>query len=661
LFEIFDSKGILGFFGFYSVKTFLNDISADIFFLVFGEMPMGKSGFSLGLRGKIVLLFAISTAFILAATAFGFWQFYAGLRAFEHDVMASQINAIDVETMETDFKKQVQEWKDTLLRGKAPDALEKYWNNFQQREADVHNEGERLSRSIADPAAIQLLTQFLAAHKSMGEAYRRGLDEFKSHAFESAVGDKAVAGIDRSPTELLTKARERLVSLAAARATAAESDVDRAMAMATLLLAVVVVAAVLVFLFAIRRGVSQPLVKLVGVLTDLAKGNTAVEVGGLNRRDELGLIANSVLAFKNAAIEKTQLEAETAAQRRRGEQERETSARAEAEAAAGRAAEQAKIAETQARAVAALARGLAQLSEGDLTVRLDDGFAESYRQIQHDFNATVERLQEAIGAVVASARDVTGASAEISGSTADLSQHTEEQAASLEKTSASMEEIAETVRKNAESAQHANVSAVKAREVAERGGAVVAKAVEAMSRIRASSDKIADIISVIDEIARQTNLLALNAAVEAARAGEAGRGFAVVASEVRSLAQRSSQAAKDITGLITNSDGQVQEGVDLVNKTGAALGEIVQSINDVAAVISEIASASTAQSSGIEQVNKALGQMDENTQRNSALVEQSTSTAKMLATQAAAMNAQVGMFRIAAHANQAAARPAAAA
>jgi methyl-accepting chemotaxis protein len=210
-----------------------------------------------------------------------------------------------------------------------------------------------------------------------------------------------------------------------------------------------------------------------------------------------------------------------------------------------------------------------------------------------------------------------------------------------------MEEIAATVKKNAESAQHANTSAAKAREVAERGGAVVAEAVAAMSRIRGSSGKIADIIGVIDEIARQTNLLALNAAVEAARAGEAGRGFAVVASEVRSLAQRSSQAAKDITGLITSSNGQVQGGVELVNKAGVALGEIVQSINDVAGIVSEIASASAEQSSGIKQINKALGQMDENTQRNSALVERSAATAKILETQAAAMNAQVGIFQIA--------------
>jgi methyl-accepting chemotaxis protein len=168
-----------------------------------------------------------------------------------------------------------------------------------------------------------------------------------------------------------------------------------------------------------------------------------------------------------------------------------------------------------------------------------------------------------------------------------------------------------------------------------------------MARIEQSSRRISDIIGVIDEIARQTNLLALNAAVEAARAGDAGRGFAVVASEVRSLAQRSSQAAKDIKDLITNSSGQVKEGVELVNRAGAALGEIVDSIKTVADVVSDIASASAEQSTGIEQVNKALGQMDEVTQQNSALVEENAATAKMLEQLAVSMNERVSFFRLA--------------
>jgi methyl-accepting chemotaxis protein len=209
-----------------------------------------------------------------------------------------------------------------------------------------------------------------------------------------------------------------------------------------------------------------------------------------------------------------------------------------------------------------------------------------------------------------------------------------------------MEEIAATVKKNAESAQLGNQSSAGTREVADRGGKVVAQAVEAMARIEDSSQKIADIIGVIDEIARQTNLLALNAAVEAARAGDAGRGFAVVASEVRSLAQRSSQAAKDIKDLIINSSGQVKEGVDLVNRAGAALTEIVDSIKSVAAIVSDIATASIEQATGIEQVNKALTQMDEVTQQNSALVEENAATAKTLEAQAAALNDQIAFFRL---------------
>ena len=255
---------------------------------------------------------------------------------------------------------------------------------------------------------------------------------------------------------------------------------------------------------------------------------------------------------------------------------------------------------------------------------------------------------------------MTNASREISTSTTDLSQRTEEQAASLEQTSASMEEISTTVKKNAENAQAANKSAADTRAVADRGGEVVAKAVGAMAKIEESSRQISDIIGVIDEIARQTNLLALNAAVEAARAGDAGRGFAVVAAEVRSLAQRSSQAAKDIKDLITNSSGQVQEGVDLVNKAGQALHEIVASIKTVASIVSEIATASSEQSSGIEQVNKALNQMDQVTQQNSALVEENAATAKVLEQQAQAMDERVGFFHVSAMERASASRPTAA-
>ncbi len=267
-------------------------------------------------------------------------------------------------------------------------------------------------------------------------------------------------------------------------------------------------------------------------------------------------------------------------------------------------------------------------------------------QIIMSVNSMVDEVRTTISGIKVSAREVTNASTEIATTTTDLSQRTEEQAASLEQTSASMEEISSTVKKNAENAQHASISAGATKDVADRGGQVVAKAVEAMAKIEESSRKISDIIGVIDEIARQTNLLALNAAVEAARAGEAGRGFAVVASEVRSLAQRSSQAAKDIKDLITNSNGQVKDGVDLVNRAGVALTEIVESIKTVADIVAGIATASAEQSTGIDEINKALTQMDGVTQQNSALVEENAATAKTLEFQAKSMDEQVAFFQV---------------
>ena len=304
------------------------------------------------------------------------------------------------------------------------------------------------------------------------------------------------------------------------------------------------------------------------------------------------------------------------------------------------------LCENTAEAMQDLIGMLSALADGDLTKRINADYQGMFGQLKNDANTMAERIGATIAEIKASAAEVTNASAEISTSTTDLSQRTEEQAASLEETSASMEEISSTVKKNAESAQAANELAAATRDVADRGGQVVAKAVDAMAKIEDSSRKISDIIGVIDEIARQTNLLALNAAVEAARAGEAGRGFAVVASEVRSLAQRSSQAAKDIKDLITNSNGQVKDGVELVNRAGASLTEIVESIKKVAEIVADIANASAEQASGIEQVNKALTQMDEVTQQNSALVEENAATAKTLEHQAKAMDERVSFFRI---------------
>jgi len=302
---------------------------------------------------------------------------------------------------------------------------------------------------------------------------------------------------------------------------------------------------------------------------------------------------------------------------------------------------------TVARPLRALVKPLDELAAGNFAVVVPGlGRKDEIGQIAGAVSSMADKVRSTIAEIKMAALEVTNASVEISTSSTDLSQRTEEQAASLEETSASMEQISATVKKNAENAQHAHHSAGETRDFADRSGAVVAKAIQAMARIEESSHNISDIIGVIDEIARQTNLLALNAAVEAARAGDAGRGFAVVASEVRTLAQRSSQAAKDIKVLIANSNGQVKDGVELVNQAGAALNEIVDSIKTVAAIVSDIASASMEQLTGIEQVNKALTQLDEATQQNSALVEENAATARMLEEQAKAMDDRVAVFQI---------------
>jgi len=387
--------------------------------------------------------------------------------------------------------------------------------------------------------------------------------------------------------------------------------------------------------FYVQRSLVRRLSNTCETMRRLSAGDNNVAIAGTNDSDEIGDMARALTVFRDAAIEKQRLEMRAAEDRRLAEEERARNDAARAEAA-----------RQVALVVDGLGRGLERLAQGDLTYRVRDDWAGEYRKIQDDFNNAIDQLQDTLTAIVESTREVSSASAEISSSTTDLSQRTEEQAANLEETSASMEEISATVRKNAENAQQANGLMQGTREVAGRGGEVVSQAVAAMSRIEESSRKISDIISVIDEIARQTNLLALNAAVEAARAGEAGRGFAVVASEVRNLAQRSSQAAKDIKGLIDHSSMAVNQGVDLVNRAGASLNEILQSINEVAALVADIANASAEQALGIDQINKALSQMDEVTQQNSALVEENAATAKTLEHQSTALDGRVAAFRL---------------
>ncbi len=431
----------------------------------------------------------------------------------------------------------------------------------------------------------------------------------------------------------------------------------------------------MLYAYWVGRSITRPLAALVALLQKLAHGDYSATIEGVERRDELGDVARAAGVFKENGLAKLRMEREQAEAEQRAAAEREAALAqisSEFEAAIGDIVQAAiagdfskrvglagksglvlniggainSLCDNVERALDDLVRMLEALAEGNLTRRITSDYQGNFGILKSNANLTAERIAGTIADIKSSSREVTNASVEISTSTSDLSQRTEEQAASLEQTSASMTQISLTVKKNTENAQHADQCAAKAREVADRGRAVVARAVKSMAQIESSADKISDIIGVIDEIARQTNLLALNAAVEAARAGDAGRGFAVVASEVRSLAQRSSQAAKDINDLITNSNGQVKQGVELVNQADTSLTEILESIKAVANVVSAISAASVEQAAGIEQINKALTQMDEVTQQNSALVEENAATAKTLENQAEAMDQRVSFFRL---------------
>ncbi|SEP79574.1 methyl-accepting chemotaxis sensory transducer with Pas/Pac sensor [Solimonas aquatica] len=305
-----------------------------------------------------------------------------------------------------------------------------------------------------------------------------------------------------------------------------------------------------------------------------------------------------------------------------------------------------RLLETSEKGLEEVARVLAALAHGDLTQRIDGEFGGTFGKLKDDANSSCQQLAEIVSQIQQATDAINTAAKEIASGNQDLSARTEQQAASLEETASSMEELTSTVRQNAENARQANQLAAGASDVARKGGEVVGEVVSTMGAIQESSRKIADIIGVIDGIAFQTNILALNAAVEAARAGEQGRGFAVVASEVRSLAQRSAAAAKEIKTLIGDSVQKVDGGSRLVEQAGQTMAEIVNSVKRVTDIMAEISAASQEQSQGIEQVNQTIAQMDEVTQQNAALVEEASAAARSLEGQADQLSGSVSRFRL---------------
>lgn len=399
---------------------------------------------------------------------------------------------------------------------------------------------------------------------------------------------------------------------------------------------VVVLLFVMLGLFlAVRKFVQKPLAGLVADVRDLRDGVYTNTISGQDRDDETGAVAKALEGFRHRLADSERLEAEAMRERNSSEEQRN---RSEAERAA--------TSEQQRDIVAKLAKGLAHLSSGDLGFRLIDDFPGEYAQLKSDFNSAMQSLEETIQTVNTSVVNISTGTSEISNAANDLSHRTEQQAASLEETAAALDQLTSQVNASADNAKVAAKSVETASSDAEQSGEVVQQAIAAMKGIEQSSGEVSRIISVIDEIAFQTNLLALNAGVEAARAGEAGKGFAVVAQEVRELAQRSANAAKEIKNLINTSASQVSDGVNLVGRAGNALHKISEQVVHINGLIRQIAGSASEQAVGLKEINTAVNQMDQVTQQNAAMVEETTAASMALNEEARALSTLVSRFQV---------------
>lgn len=433
-------------------------------------------------------------------------------------------------------------------------------------------------------------------------------------------------------------------NIVSANETGASSDgaenqalIERSLNLALFLSGFAIVFGIAVIAFVITN-VSRPITRIVNSMKSLASGDTDKNIPFAGRMDEIGSMATAVENFRQAAISNKRLEAEALDNRLKSEADR-IAAQHQAEADAS---ERLRI------ATEGLGAGLKRLASGDLSFQLDVPFAPDFEALRHDFNQSINQLCQTLQAVSNSIATMDNGTREIASGANDLSKRTEQQAASLEETAAALDEITVNVGYSSKRTEEAKELATRANHSAVQSAEVVTHAEEAMSKIEDSSQQISNIIGVIDEIAFQTNLLALNAGVEAARAGDAGKGFAVVAQEVRELAQRSAKAAKEIKELIRNSSQEVSSGVNLVRNAGQALKTIGGFIADINIHMESIAGSAKEQSVGLAEVNIAVNSMDQTTQQNAAMVEQSTAAAAALAGEAQTLRDLVSQFQFSA-------------
>ena len=431
---------------------------------------------------------------------------------------------------------------------------------------------------------------------------------------------------------------EDFVKLATSSLAATEQSAASEAFFLDLIIYAVIALSILIVLLGImmfRRRAIKPLSEITAFMALLTKEDYSKELALAERDDEIGDIAKSVTQLKEAAFERQKL-------RENAEQERQAKSNEDV----ANHERETQAANERAHFIAQLSDGLTQLSRGDLTHRIEEEFAPEFEKLRSAFNSSIETLASTLTDVSEATRQVRQSADTVNASSDDLSRRTEQQAASLEQTAAALDQVTATVRQSTDKANKASDMVTETKSGAEKSGVVVRNAIEAMTKIEESATQISQIISVIDEIAFQTNLLALNAGVEAARAGDAGKGFAVVAQEVRELAGRTANAAKEIKALIDTSASQVETGVSLVNDTSTALVEIEGNVASINEVIHSIVTGATEQSTALAEINTAVNQMDQVTQQNANMVQETNRSCEGLIDLSSRLDGLIQRFRL---------------
>jgi methyl-accepting chemotaxis protein len=633
---------------------------------------------------KISLVFGLPLLVGLASAALLLSRMGNMQDAYEA-ILAQEVSQSDLaRSMQVDFKTQVQEWKNILLRGHEIKALETYSLGFQHAETAVQHMAETLRSTVRHPDVQAMLGEFATAHKQMGADYAAALQAFRaSQGQDPKAADLMVTGQDRPPTALIDKIVEHLQQHAVSTHTSLRAKMTRKtrllVGVAVVLFGVLLVVAVFII-----RSISRPLVEMAQKASNIATGDIEENVT-YQANDEIGTLAHAfrdiigyVRGSTSAIQSLSQGDMHTTVMERSEQDVLSHSILRMRDALGG------LIAETQHLVHAAqqgdlTTRGdagkfegvyhdlmqnmnamldgifapfqeaiavLKRVAAGDLSLRMTGQYQGAFDAMKEDLNTAVNNLNTSLVQVASGAQQVASAADQISSGSQTLAQGSSEQASTLQEVSSSLQELASMSQQNAANAQEARLLADRTRHSADAGTANMQRLSQAIVDIKQASDETAKIVKTIDEIAFQTNLLALNAAVEAARAGDAGKGFAVVAEEVRNLAMRSAEAAKNTASLIEEAVHKAEGGVTLNQEVMQNLEEIVSQVHKVSEVMGEIAAASEQQQQGVIQLNTAVEQLNQVTQQSAANSEETASTAQELSSQAAEMQRLVQAFQL---------------